>query len=287
MKYAFIQEHQSSHPIVRLCEVLKVSTSGYYNWLDRPLSRQAQERKKLLSHILAVHIKVKERYGSPRMHIELIENGHCVSKGRIERIMRTHDIKAKRSKRHKRIIAHRTVAAPVENILDRQFHTNLPNKKWVQDITFIETRQGWLYLAIVLDLYSRAIIGWSMSERINGQLVLNALEMAITQREPKEAVLVHSDQGSQYTALKYRSKLEEHGMICSMSRKGECHDNAVAESFFHTLKEELVYDEDFVTRVEAKQAIFKYIEFFYNRKRRHSYLGYKAPFVYEDMKAVA
>ena len=249
--------------------MLQVSTSGYYDWLHRPLSRQAQERKNILTKIKAIHIEVKERYGSPRMHIELVENGLSVSKGRVERIMRTHEIKAKRSKRHKRIISHRAAIAPVENILDRQFRTDLPNKKWVQDITFIETRQGWLYLAIVLDLYSRAIIGWSMSERINGVLVLNALDMAIKQRAPKGAVLVHSDQGSQYTALKYRSTLEENGMICSMSRKGECHDNAVAESFFHTLKEELVYDEDFVTRVEAKQAIFKYIEFFYKIGRAH------------------
>jgi len=155
------------------------------------------------------------------------------------------------------------------------------------DITFIPTRQGWLYLAIVLDLYSRAIVGWSMSKRINGQLVHDALDMDINQRETNKGMLVHSDQGSQYTAQSYRKKLLEHEMVCSMSRKGECHDNSVAESFFHTLKEELVYDADYKTHNEARQAIFKYIELFYNRKRRHSYLNYKAPFEYENMARAA
>ena len=287
MKYAFIKEHGTQYAVIRLCEALSVSPSGYYDWLHRKPSKQSQERRALLNKIVDIHADVMENYGSPRMHIELIERGYNASKGRVERLMRKHDIKAKRARRHKRTYEHRDVIAPVDNILNREFSTHTPNKKWVQDITFIETRQGWLYLAVVLDLYSRAIVGWSMSDRINGQLVLDALDMAITQRRPDRKVLVHSDQGSQYTALKYRDKLKAHGMICSMSRKGECHDNAVAESFFHTLKEELVYDENFATKLEARQAIFKYIEFFYNRKRRHSTIGYKAPFVYENMSAVA
>ena len=287
MKYAFIKDHECDYAIVRLCDVLNVSTSGYYDWLNRSPSQQAQERKTLLKQITLLHDEVKQRYGSPRMHVELVERGHHVSKGRVERIMKAHDIKAKRSRRHRRIIAHRTVVEPIDNVLNREFRAHMPNEKWVQDITFIETRQGWLYLAIVLDLYSRAVVGWSMSDKINGKLVLDALDMAIAQRCPASSVLVHSDQGSQYTAFKYRDTLTEHGMVCSMSRKGECHDNAVAESFFHTLKEELVYDEDFATKLEARQSIFKYIEFFYNRKRRHSYLNYKAPFVFEEMSAVA
>jgi len=287
VRYAFIRAHITQHAVTRLCDVLNVSTSGYYDWFDRQPSRQEQERKTLLGKMIKIHHDVMENYGSPRMHIELVEQGNKVSRGRVERIMRAHNIKAKRARRHKRTIEHRDVIAPVDNILNREFSTTIPNNKWVQDITFIETRQGWLYLAIVLDLYSRAIVGWSMSDQINGKLVLNALNMAIAQRNPNKPVLVHSDQGSQYTALKYRDTLKNHGMICSMSRKGECHDNAVAESFFHTLKEELVYDENFATREEARQSIFKYIEFFYNRKRRHSYLNYKAPFEYENMKAVA
>lgn len=287
MKYAFIKDNERFFAITRLCDVLDVSASGYYDWLQRSPSRQENERKELLAHITRIHHEVKERYGSPRMHVELREQGHEVSKGRVERLMRAHNIKAKRSRRHKRTIEHRDAVAPVDNILNREFSTTQPNNKWVQDITFVETRQGWLYLAVVLDLYSRAIVGWSMSDKINGKLVLDALNMAIKQRNPSTSVLVHSDQGSQYTAFKYRDTLEKHGMVCSMSRKGECHDNAVAESFFHTLKEECVYDENFTTRNEARQSIFKYIEFFYNRKRRHSYLNYKAPFEYEDMQAVA
>lgn len=287
MKYAFIKDHANRYPIVRLCKTLNVSSSGYYDWYNRKPSKQALEREELLSAIKSIHTEVFENYGSPRMHFELVDRGHAASKGRTQRVMHDNDIKAKRARRHKRTYEYRDVIAPVDNILDRQFYVNEPNQKWVQDITFIETRQGWLYLAIVLDLFSRAIVGWSMSNNINGKLVLDALDMAIAQRNPEGNVLVHSDQGSQYTALKYRDKLKEHAMICSMSRKGECHDNAVAESFFHTLKEELVYDEDFATKQEARQAIFKYIELFYNRKRQHTYIGNKAPFVYEEIKAAA
>lgn len=287
MRYAFIKDHAAHYAVIRLCEVLNVSTSGYYDWRKRSPSKQEQERKVILGNIIKIHAEVMENYGSPRMHIELVEQGNHVSRGRVERIMRAHNIKAKRARRHRRTREQREVIAPVANILNRDFSAPKENKKWVQDITFIETREGWLYLAIVLDLYSRAIVGWSMSRKIDGKLVLNALNMAIAQRQPDESVLVHSDQGSQYTAYKYRDKLSEHDMICSMSRKGECHDNAVAESFFHTLKEECVYDENFITRQEARQSIFKYIEFFYNRKRRHSYIDYKAPFEYEKMKAVA
>jgi transposase InsO family protein len=173
------------------------------------------------------------------------------------------------------------------NRLNRQFQAARPNEKWVSDITFIPTVAGYVYLATVLDLYSRAIIGWSMSERINGQLVMDALNMAIEQRGAPEDVLVHSDQGSQYTAQAYREWLHRYNMVCSMSRKGDCFDNAVAESFFRTLKEELVKEHRFKTRQEAKQAIFEYIEIYYNRQRLHSYLNYTTPFEYETMQSVA
>ncbi len=287
MKYAFIKDNADCYPTIRLCKALDVSPSGYYDWLDRKPGKQALERQELLNAVKIIDVEVMGNYGSPRMHVELVVRGHAVSKGRVERVMHKHDIKAKRARRHKRTYEHRDVIAPVDNVLDRQFYADGADKRWIQDITFIETRQGWLYLAIVIDLYSRAIVGWSMSNNINGKLVLDALDMAIAQRNPDENLLVHSDQGSQYTALKYRNKLKEHNMICSMSRKGECHDNAVAENFFHTLKEELVYDKDFVTKQEARQAIFKYIELFYNRKRQHTYIGNKAPFVYEAMQAAA
>lgn len=287
MKYTFIQSQAKDHSIQTLCRVLEVSTSGYYDWRKRPMSPRESSNQGLLTEIRDIHFESKKRYGSPRIHAELKERGHSVGKKRIERLMTLHDIVAQRSKRHRRTYTHRETQVAEENHLDREFDANGPNEKWVSDITFIPTRQGWLYLAIVLDLYSRAIVGWSMSKRINGQLVHDALDMAINQRETNQGMLVHSDQGSQYTAQSYREKLREHGMVCSMSRKGECHDNAVAESFFHTLKEELVYDADYKTHNEARQSIFKYIELFYNRKRRHSYLNYKAPFQYESMARAA
>ena len=201
--------------------------------------------------------------------------------------MKAHDIKAQRTRRHKRVYIQREQQQAAENILARQFSASKPNQKWVSDITFIPTREGYLYLAIVLDLYSRAVIGWSMSDRINGQLVIDAITMAILHRGEPESVLVHSDQGSQYTAQAYRELLVTYNMQCSMSRKGECHDNAVAESFFHTLKEELVTDADFRARQQARQSIFKYIEMYYNRQRLHSTLGYRAPLTYEAMHGVA
>lgn len=287
MKYAFIQSHHKYHATQRLCEILEVSTSGYYDWLNRKASQREQANIALLHKIRAIHRKSQERYGSPRIHKALLDQGVNVSRGRVERLMRINDIKARRSRRHRRVYEHREPVSIAGNILNRAFSAKQPNRKWVSDITFVPTRQGYLYLAIVLDLYSRAIVGWSMSARINGQLVLDALEMAIEQRGMPRDVLVHSDQGSQYTAGLYKQMLAKHNMQCSMSRKGNCHDNAVAESFFHTLKEELVTDADYKTRNEARQSIFKYIELFYNRKRLHSTINYQAPLVYEKIQEVA
>lgn len=287
MKYTFIQSQAHEHAIQTLCRVLDVSSSGYYDWRDRPLSERDSANRELLTEIRDIHLESKARYGSPRIHAELKVRGRRVGKKRVARLMRQNDIAAQRARRHRRTYVHRETQIAEDNHLNRDFSATGPNQKWVSDITFIPTRQGWLYLAIVLDLYSRAIVGWSMSKRINGQLVHDALEMAINQRETKTGMLMHSDQGSQYTAQSYRQKLKDYGMVCSMSRKGECHDNAVAESFFHTLKEELVYDANYKTHNEARQAIFKYIELFYNRKRLHSYLNYKAPFEYESMASAA
>jgi putative transposase len=287
VKYAFIKEQSAHHTVTKLCQVLGVSTAGYYDWRSRKASQRSLENQSLLRQIRQIQVQVMETYGSPRMHAELVAQGECVSLGRIERLMREHCIQAKQSRRHKRTHQHREGQAPEDNILDRQFYALEPNRKWVSDITFIETGQGWLYLAMVLDLYSRAIVGWSMSGTIDGQLVRDALAMAIEHRAPEPGLLVHSDQGSQYTAASCREQLATHGLRCSMSRKGECHDNAVAESLFHSLKSELVYGTKFRTRDDARHAIFKYIELFYNRKRRHSYLGYKAPLEYENIMAAA
>ena len=224
--------------------MLGVSTSGYHDWLYREPSTRANEIMILLRKLQALHVKHKQRYGSPRMHAVLLKQGIQVSRGRIERLMKKHEISAMRSKRHKRVYVQRELQKASPNILAREFSATKPNEKWVSDITFIPTQKGYLYLATVLDLYSRAIVGWAMSERINGELVLDALNMAIKHRGSPVGVLVHSDQGSQYTAEAYRNKLKTHDMICSMSRKGECHDNAVMESFFHTLKDELVYEKN-------------------------------------------
>ena len=268
-----------------MCSALGVSVSGYHDWLHRKPSKRALENAQIVNQLQNLHEQHRQRYGSPRMHVALNKQGINVSKGRVERLMKKNNIVAMRSKRHKRVYQQREMQKSAPNILAREFVSDRPNEKWVSDITFIPTRQGYLYLAAILDLYSRAIVGWSMSERINGQLVIDALDMAIHQRGAPKGVLVHSDQGSQYTAEAYQNKLTNHDMICSMSRKGECHDNAVMESFFHTLKDELVKEKSYGTKDEARQSIFKYIELYYNRKRLHSTLGYEIPMEYERINA--
>jgi len=229
----------------------------------------------------SIHREFKKIYGSPRMHEELRSRGFACCVNTVARHMRENDIvaKTKRKFRHTTDSNHGMPVA--ENLLDRQFEQSEPNRVWVSDITYIPTREGWLYLATVQDLASRKIVGWSMSHRLKRQLVIDALEMAVGNRQPPPGLIHHSDRGSQYASREYRDLLEEHGMICSMSRKGNCWDNAVMESFYRSLKTELVHHEDFATREEARRAIFKYIEVFYNRVRRHSTLGYLSPTDYE------
>lgn len=285
MKYAFIKEQASNHKIVALCSALKVSRSGYYSWCCRQPSQRELENEALVSVIAGVHDETMQTYGSPRMHVELVESGYNVSLGRVEKLMSKNDLAAKQGKKNKQRQQHRNGNAPVANILDRQFMAKFPNEKWVSDITFIETREGFLYLAVILDLFSRAIIGWSMSHKIDERLVQDALSMAVERRDLREGLLLHSDQGSQYKAKGYQQRLSDLKITCSMSRKGECHDNAVAESFFHSLKTELICEQVYQNRSVARQSIFKYIEVFYNRKRRHSTLGYQSPLTFEIMNA--
>jgi putative transposase len=285
VKYAFIQAHLEHHSIVFLCEVLGTSTSGYYDWLKREPTRKQLEDSLLVHQIVAVHHETMDCYGSPRMHAELKATGAEVSLGRVERLMRVNGLAAKQGRKNQQRQQHKNANAPADNLLDRQFSADAVNKKWVSDITFIETREGFLYLAVILDLFSRAVIGWSMSQKIDEQLIQGALSMAVDRRRIGLDLLLHSDQGSQYKAEGYQQRMRDLGIICSMSRKGECHDNAVAESFFHSLKTELICDEVYASRAKARQEIFKYIEMFYNRKRRHSTLGYQAPYVYEMMHA--
>ena len=285
MKYAFIKKQRHKHALTHLCSVLSVSTSGYYDWLGRAASATQQSNNGLLTKIRCFHQSSRQTYGSPRIHKDLIASGESISVNRVAKLMRGAGIQAKMAKRFVITTNSKNTLAPAPDRLKREFRTIKPNHAWVSDTTFIRTRQGWLYLAMMLDLYSRQVIGWAMSDRNNTQLVVGALQMAISHRDTKAPIIVHSDQGSTYASSDYQALLISHDMLPSMSRKGECHDNAVAESFFGTLKTELVDDADYRTREEAKQSLFEYIEVFYNRQRRHSYLGYVSPAEYERANA--
>lgn len=281
MKYAFIRQHRDAHSIRLLCYALGVSISGYYDWFDRPASATQQANQRLLMRIRCFHKSSRSIYGSPRIHRDLIDSGERVSRHRVARLMRSAGIQSKMAKKFVITTDSKNTRSPAPDRLQRAFRVSDKNKAWVSDTTFIRTRQGWLYLAVILDLYSRQVIGWAMSERNDTKLVADALMMAIWRRGKLKDVIVHSDQGSTYASGDYRRLLSDNGLICSMSRKGECHDNAVAESFFGTLKTELVDHEDYRTTQQARQSLFEYIEVFYNRRRRHSYLGYMSPVEYE------
>lgn len=264
-----------------MCQVLGVSTSGYYDWLGRPESLRRQENRRLTVKIRQFHLASRQRYGSPRIYQDLRETGERCSENRVARLMQQHDIQAKTARRFKVTTNSKNTLVPAPDLLRRQFRVSGANLGWVSDTTAIATRQGWLYLAVVLDLYSRQVIGWSMDERNKAELVSNTLRMALWRRGQVKGVIVHSDQGSTYASRDYRQLLAENGLLCSMSRKGDCFDNAVAESFFGTLKTELTDDDDYHTRDQAMQSIFEYIEIFYNRQRRHSFLNYMTPVDYE------
>ena len=283
MKYAFIQTQTKCYPITRLCGVLEVSTSGYYDWIDRPMRQRGKDNKRITLKLHRFHQESKQIYGSPNLHKDLLDEGEKIGIKRVERLMKEAGIKVKTTKKF--VIAnnskHSHQVAP--NLLERNFRTNKKDVVWVTDTTFIPTREGWLYLATVMDLYSRKIIGWSMTKRNNRTLVCDALIMALWRRKHPKKVVVHSDQGSTYASNDYQTLLKEKKLIGSMSRRGNCWDNAVAESFYGSLKNEWVYWEDYKTRDQARKSIFNYIEVFYNRKRRHSYLGYISPDDFELM----
>ncbi len=285
MKYAFIRAQQDQYKVQRMCEVLEVSSSGYYDWVDRPESQRAKENRRLLTRIRCFHQSSKAIYGSPRIHEDLVESGERVGVNRVARLMRQAGIQSKVARKF--VVTteskHNLPAAP--DRLKRQFRTELPDQAWVSDTTFVPTRQGWLFLAVVLDLYSRQVIGWAMGNHNNTRLVAEALTMAIWRRGRVKDVIVHSDRGATYASGDYQKLLNLHQLLCSMSRKGECLDNAVAESFFSSLKTELVAHEDYRTREEARQSLFEYIEIFYNRRRRHSSLGYISPVEFERRSA--
>jgi transposase InsO family protein len=283
MKFRFIEAHREQWPVTARCDALQVSVAGYYAWRQRPASDQQQRRDALLVEIQAVHQEVKARYGSPRIHAELRARGHTCCVNTVAKLMKQHDITAKTKRKIRCTTTDSNPDLPVaENLLDRQFDPEAPNERWVADSTYIPTREGWLYLAAVEDLYSRLVVGWSMVDHLESRLVVDALEMAVQRRLPGEGLLAHSDRGSQYASEHYQRLLARHGIACSMSRKADCWDNAPMESFFASLKKELVHDADFATRAEARAALFEYIEVFYNGQRRHSSLGYVSPAEYEQ-----
>ena len=283
MTFRFIEENRHDWPVRLLCETLGVSPAGYYAWRGRPASPRQQRRAALLVEIRAAHAEAKARYGSPRVHAELAARGRGCCVNTVAKLMRQDGIAAKTARKFRCTTTDSGHDLPVaDNLLSRQFDAPGPNERWVADITYIPTGEGWLYLAAVEDLYSRRVVGWAMAEHMGSRLVVDALEMAVQRRLPGEGLLAHSDRGSQYASEHYQRLLARHGITCSMSRTADCWDNAPMESFFASLKKELVHGADFATRAEARAAVVEYIEVFYNTQRRHSSLGYVSPAEYEQ-----
>lgn len=276
-----MKTHVGEASIQRMAEVLEVSRSGYYKFLVSPESPRAQANQELLTAIQASHTASRQTYGSPRIHKDLRAAGHDCSRKRVARLMQEAGIMAKMKKKFKVTtqVDIKLPAAP--NHLQQDFKAEAPNQKWVSDITYVWTREGWLYLAVILDLFSRKVVGMAMSDRLKKELAMVALGQALTRRDGRAPSYHHSDKGCQYTSGAFQDLLKAHGITCSMSSTGNCFDNAVAESFFHTLKTEHIYFEDYVTREQAKASIFEYVEVFYNNQRRHSFLNYLSPVEFE------
>lgn len=285
MKYVFIRDHRGAFPVGLMCRTLEVGRSGFHAWLNRSESPRRQEDRRLLMEIKVIHEQSRKTYGSPRIHAELKDRRISCGKHRVARLMRLHGI-VSRHKRKFKATTNSAHAYPVAgNLLQRRFDVSGPGQCWVSDITYVPTREGWLYLAVTLDLFHRKVIGWAMDRWIARQLAIDALTMAVQNSHRKPGLIHHSDRGVQYASNEFQAVLKTYGIPCSMSRKGDCWDNAVAESFFHTLKVELIHGKIYNTRQEARTAIFEYIEVFYNRQRRHSHLGYLSPVDFEKKNA--
>ena len=284
MRYRCIERRREEYPVRMMCRVLRVSRSGYYAWRERPVSPRTQKDRVLTAEIREVHQASRGVYGSPKITAELQDTGHTCGRHTVARLMRVAGLRGCPQRRFL-VTTQRDPSHPVAaNLLEQDFTAAEPDQRWVSDLTYIPTHQGWLYLAVVMDLYSRRIVGWSMSPWKNRHLVVDALVMAWEQRQPTGQIIHHSDRGSQYTSDDFREALKERGITCSMSGRGNCYDNAAAESFFGLLKRERVSQVRYRTRDEARADIFDYIECFYNRKRRHGYLGYVSPVTYEEQK---
>lgn len=284
MKFRFIQQERRWFSLGSLCKAMGVSRGGFWAWVRRKASRRKRGDAVLLSEIRKIHKGKRRVYGSPRVHDHLRKQGVRCGRKRVERLMRDNGIRAKQSKKFRPVTTDSQHDLPVaRNLLNREFLRERPNEAWVADITYIRTKEGWLYLAAVMDLYSRRIVGWAMGDEISRHLALRALDMAVQRRRPPHGLIHHSDRGSQYASEDYQNALKKYGMTCSMSRKGCCYDNAAMESWFHTLKVELIQDEIFETRREAKAAIFEYTEVFYDRQRIHSTLNGFTPAEFEQL----
>jgi transposase InsO family protein len=282
MIYALIKDHKDTFPIEVLCETLEVGTSGYYLWAKRQESQRKKRRAELAEKIRMVHAQNRKVYGSPRVHQELLALGEKVCRNTVAKVMKAHGIRAKTPRTFRVKTTDSDHPHPIApNTLNREFKVETINTVWTTDITYIPTKQGWLYLAGVMDLCSRKIVGWSMGSTMETSLVRDALTMAIKARNPGPGLLHHSDRGVQYACREYREILDRHRMEASMSRTGNCYDNAPTESLWGTVKTEAVNEEQFETREQAKAVLFDYIEVFYNRRRRHSSLGYLSPEQFE------
>jgi len=288
MKYQFIHDHKDQFPLKRLCRVLQINRSSYYSWRSSKPGKRAQENAELLREIKIIFKQSRQTYGSPRITRELHRRGYPCSRARVARLMAKNGIYAKTKRKFKVTTnsRHKYTASP--NLLEQDFSSDAPNKVWVSDITYIRTMAGWLYLTVIIDLFNRQVLSWSISNRLTAiTTTIPALIDAFGCHRPDAGLIFHSDQGVQYACHDFRTKLAEYKMVQSMSGKGNCYDNAVAESFFHTIKTELVYDKKYETKEQAKQSIFEYIEVFYNRQRLHSTLGYLTPVEYAELKKAA
>jgi transposase InsO family protein len=278
MRFRLIEDHRDIWPVRVICDALSVSPSGFYAWRSRPESPRKIANRELLANIRRVHAQHRERYGAPRIHAELRAEGHTVNRKRVARLMRQHSIRARVPRRYRVCTTDSKHSLPVaENLLKQNFVADRPDQVWLADITYIPTAEGWLYLAVILDLFTRKVVGWAMRDHMRAELTIAALTMAIQRRRPGVGLVHHSDRGSQYAAGDYRNILRAAIITQSMSRKANCWDNAPMESFFGTLKTELVHQRVYHDRETARRDLFAYIEGYYNRQRRHSAIGYITP----------
>lgn len=286
MRYRFIHAHQAEHRLTPLCQTLGVSRSGYYAWRRRPASARTRANARVLEQMQQLHRQTKARYGAVKMWHALLAAGIVCGRHRVARLRRLHGLEARRTRRFRMVVEQHQFAPPAPNRLRQVFVAPAANQIWVGDLTAIATRSGWLYLAVPLDLYSRRVIGWAMGAKPDQHLAIEALQMALVSRRPHQGLIHHTDQGATYTSVAYQHRLAQYGIAASMSRKGNCYDNAVAESFFSTLKNDLVYERDYHTREEARAEVFEFSEVFYNRQRLHQTLGYVSPEQFETQNPV-